>query len=595
MMTRRFGPVVAAVIAIAVMMPALALGAKLSAEARLNRTMIGVGERLVLTIAVTGASEVRDPDLGVLDGFRVEHSSRSQSINVVNFKMTRSLNLQYVLTALKEGDYELGPFAVSTGKETYVTDPVRVKVVKGRAPQSSSPDAGRADDEDLVLVSASVDRRRAYVGQQITHTVKFAYRVRMLNEPRYVPAEHTGFWFEELGSSGPEIETINGKQYYVLKLRTAYFPISSGKFTIGKSSIRYAVRDTDPFSRDPFSIFGRDPFGRGGREVVGETKPIEIEVLPLPGEDRPEDFTGAVGQFDMRLTPSSRTVKTGESLTLTVKISGRGNVKSIGDLVMPEFEDFRVFAPKARESADVQRLRVGGEKTFDLVLVPLRTGQYTLEGFSFSYFDPEPGKYITLTAKPIEIEVGEGDEALTGIIPGSAGQVGVARRDIRHIKRLEISRNELRFSPSGIRGFLMRYLPIAIALLGIAISVQRRRAEVAGKGMVRKAFKTAMRDLKAARALARDPVRAADAAGMTARAVKSYLGARAGTSEGLVDHLAITSTEAIPADLRSRVTDLIGGLDKIRFAPGESGAGEIGDLVNRAGELIRLVDGRWNK
>jgi hypothetical protein len=594
-MTRRFGPAVAAVFLLAGMLPTFASGAEFRAEARLDRTMVGVGDRLVLTIAVTGASEVRDPDLGVLDGFRVDHSSRSQSINVVNFKMTRSLNLQYVLTALKEGDYELGPFAVSTGKEAYVTDPVKVKVVKGRAPQSGSANAGRAEDKDFVLVSASVDRTRAYVGQQITHTVKFAYRVRMLSEPRYVPAEHTGFWFEQLGSSGPEVETINGQQYYVLKLRTAYFPISSGKFTIGKSSIRYAVRDADPFSRDPFSIFGRDPFGRSARESVGETKPIEIEVLPLPGEGRPEDFTGAVGQFDMRVSPSSRTVKTGESLTLTVKISGRGNVKSIGDLVVPEFGDFRVFAPKARESSDVQRLRVGGVKTYDLVLVPQRIGEYTLEGFSFSYFDPELGKYITSTANPIEIEVGVGDEALTGIVPGSAGQVGIARRDIRHIKRVEISRDELRLSPSGIQGFLMRYVPIAIALLGIVVSIQRRRAEIAGKGMVRKAFKASIKEIKAARALARDQAKAAVAAGIAARAVKSYLGARTGMSEGLVDHFAITSIEAIPADLKSRITDLIGGLDRIRFAPGERGAGEVGDLVDHAGELIRLVDQEWSK
>lgn len=595
MMTRRFGPAAAALILFAVLLPALASGAEFSAAARVDRSMVGVGERLVLTIVVNGASEVRDPDLGVLDGFRVDQSSRSQSINVVNFKMTRSLNLQYVLTALKEGDYELGPFTISTGKETYVTDPVKVKVVKGHAPQSSSPDAGQAGDESLVLVSASVDRARAYVGQQITHTVKFAYRVRMLSEPSYVPAEHTGFWSEDLGSSGPEVETINGTQYYVLKLRTAYFPISSGKFTIGKSSIHYEVRDTDPFSRDPFSIFGRDPFGRGGREAVAETKAIEIEVLPLPDEGRPEDFNGAVGQFDMRVTPSSRALKTGESLTLSVKISGRGNIKSIGDIEVPEFDDFRVFAPKARESSDVQRLRVGGEKTFDLVLVPQRAGKYTLEGFSFSYFDPEQGKYVTSTADPIEIEVAEGDEPLTAIVPGSAGQVGIARRDIRHIKRVEISRNELQLSTSGVQGLLMGYLPIAIALLGIVVSIQRRRAEVGGKGLVRKSLKGAKKDLKAARALARDPAGAGEAAGITARAVKSYLGARIGMSEGLVDHLAILSIRALPAEVKSGITELIGNLDKIRFAPGAGGVGEIGDLIGRAEELIRLVDDKWSK
>jgi hypothetical protein len=577
------------------MLAAPVSGADFQAEARVDRDMVGVGDRLVLTIAVTGASEVRDPDLGDLDGFRLDHTSRSQSINMVNFKVTRSLNLQYVLTAVKEGEYELGPFAVSTGKEAYVTDPVKVRVVKGQAPQGGQVDPDRVEEKDLVRVSASVDRTRAYVGQQITHTVKFAYRVRMLSSPQYVPADHTGFWYEELGSTGPEVEVIDGVKYYVIYLRTAYFPISSGDFTIGKSGIRYVVQDTDPFSRDPFSIFGRDPFGRRGRESVGETRAIDIEVLPLPEEGRPEGFTGAVGRFDMRVTPSSRTLRTGESLTLSVKISGRGDIKSIRDLEVPEFQDFRVFAPKARESADVQRLRVGGVKTFDLVLVPQRPGKFTLEGFEFSYFDPELGEYVTETADPIEIEVGEGEEALTGIIPGGAGQVGMARRDIRHIKREEVSRNQLRVSTGGAAGLLMKYLPIAVALAGILVAVRRRRAEIAGKGVVRRARKTAARDLKRAGMLAREPGGAAEAAAITARAVKSYLGARTGIGEGLIDRGIVASIEAIPDDLKSRIADLIEELDKTRFAPGQSGAGEIGGLVDRAGDLIRLVEGKWKE
>jgi hypothetical protein len=594
MMTGRFSRS-AAVVLMITMLPVLASAADFQAVARVDRDMVSVGDRLVLTIAITGASEVRDPDLGDLDGFRLDHTSRSQSINMVNFKVTRSLNLQYVLTAIKEGDYELGPFAVSAGKEAYVTDPVKVRVVKGQAPQGGQAVAGDEEEKDLVIVSASVDRTRAYVGQQITHTVKFAYRVRMLSSPEYVPADHTGFWFEELGSTGPEIEVIDGVQYYVIKLRTAYFPISSGKFTIGEAGIRYVVQDTDPFERDPFSIFGRDPFGRRGREAVGRTRPIEIEVLPLPDEGRPEDFSGAVGQFDMRVTPSSRTLKTGESLTLSVKISGRGDIKSIRDLAVPEFEDFRVFAPKARESSDVQRLRVGGVKTFDLVLVPQRPGRFTLEGFTFSYFDPEIGGYITETGSPIEIEVEEGDETLTGIIPGGAGQVGVARRDIRHIKRIDISGNQLRLSMEGAAGLLMKYLPVVIALAGIVVSIRRRRAEVTGKGVARKALKAAVKDLKRAGTLARDPGGAAGAAAVTARAVKSYLGARMGISEGLIDRNAIASIEAVPDDLKSRVADLIGDLDKVRFAPGESGAGDLGDLVDRAGDLIRLVEDKWRK
>jgi hypothetical protein len=563
------------------------------AEASADRKAVGVGEALTLTIAVFGGDQIREPDLSSIEGFRIVNTSTSRSINIVNMKMTRSLNLQYTLVALKQGEHVLGPFTVVSDKETYETEPVKVTVTKGRAP-AHREQAGAAAAEDLVLLTGTVDKSEAYVGEQITYTLKFAYRVR-LSGLSYAAQEHTGFWFEDLGETGPAIETIEGTQYYVVTRRRAFFPISSGTFTIGKAGVQYEARELDPFSRDPFSLFGRDPFDVfGRRQGAAETRPIEIEVLPLPREGKPADFTGAVGDFALSARASASEVMVGESLTLSVRVRGRGNLKSIGEIPLPEIRDFRVFAPEAREVINTEGGRVGGEKIFDLVLVPQRPGNYTLEGFDFSYFDPGKAAYLVTTADPVKVTVLPADDTVAGP-PGEAGLgTRIARQDIRHVKRVPIERDDLTLPLDGAAGTLIKYLPVLIALAGIVITIQRRRAAASGRASARKAFKVLVRDLKGAgRMLGRDAP-AADVSGHTARAVKSYIAARAGVAESVVDEVFVGSLDRVSTEQGSEIAQLLADLDRVRFSPVSPDRTELEQIIERAGNLFRQVDKEWN-
>jgi hypothetical protein len=559
---------------------------ELRADASVDRNVVGVGERLVLTINIYGGGQLIEPDLGNVEGFTVVNTSRSQTLSIVNFDAVRSLTLQYVLAAVSEGEYVLGPFKVQSGKETYETDPIKVTVVKGQAPAQTSPQQA-GGESDAVLVRATVDKRRAFVGQQITYNLQFAYRATP-RDIEYTPPEHTGFWTEEIGETEPSIETIDGRKYYVVNKRSAFFPISSGNFTIGQASVRYRVSELRPFSFDPFDMGG----GREGRAV---TEPVDIIVRPLPSEGRPAGFSGAVGSFDLDVSASSHKVKTGESLTLSVRISGRGNIKSIGDIQMPEPDGFRVFTPKAKESVDVKGSQVGGEKVFELVLVPERPGEQVIDGLEFSYFDPEREEYVTRRSAPITISVLPGDDHLAAGRSGGSPEAMVTRRDIRHIKRAAIARDGLAISERGVSGVVFTYLPVLMAVAGLIVSVQRRHAAVSGKGALSRAYKTALTEIKQAGDAAGRGMGTADAAGRAARAVRSYLAVRAGTTEALIDRDAILSMTAIAEDLRSDVSDLLGSLDRIRFAPVAVEGAEVMELIARARSLLATVSARWGR
>jgi hypothetical protein len=565
-----------------------ASGDELQAEATVDRNVVGVGESLVLTISISGASQVSEPDLSDIEGFTVVNTSRSQSISIVNFDMVRSLTLQYVLAAVTEGDYVLGPFKVKSGKETYETEPIKVSVVPGQAPPPAPP-AGRAraGDDETMLLRASVDQKRAYVGEQITYNVKFAYRVRP-HDVQYTPPEHTGFWIEDLGETGPKMETIDGKQYYVVDKKSAFFPISGGTYTIGPATVVYRISQFRTFSFDPFDMSG----GKEGRVV---TEPIDITVRPLPAEGRPSDFKGAVGRFDLAVTADSRKVKVGESLTLSVVISGQGNIKSIGDIEIPAIDGFRVFTPKARESREKGQTEVGGRKTFDVVLVPERTGDRVIDGFEFSYFDPHRERYVTLRADPIKVTVLPGEAGDVTLASGGSPEGTVARRDIRHIRRVTIGRNDPLMGGNRALGFALRFAPILVGIVGIIVSANRRRAALSGRAVLNKAYKAAMADLKGASVLSAGEGGAVEASARAARAVRSYLATLAGMSETVMDQLAILCLGDLEQDLKRDLAGLLGELDLIRFAPSGSRGTELRGLIERARALLKRVNAECDR
>jgi hypothetical protein len=283
----------------------------------------------------------------------------------------------------------------------------------------------------------------------------------------------------------------------------------------------------------------------------------------------------------------------GESATLSVRIAGRGNIKSISEIPLPKLDGFRVFAPKARDSVRVEQSRVGGAKIFDLVLVPEAIGRHVLEGFSLAYFDPAKGAYVRTSAPPVEINVLEGDEsAMRSLAAG--GERRALRQDIRHIKRGGRIRDDLKLAPPGAGGVVFRLMPIVVGLAGVGVVVRRRHMTTTGKARMRKAFRVFARDLVAAEE-ALGSGDCAVAATIVARAIRGYVAARAGLGEAAVDAASISSIAGISEEVRAAINDLVTSLDRVRFAPVTSSATEMRGFIARAKGVMKRVDDEWRE
>ncbi len=578
----------------------IALAANVDVDVSVDRDRVGVGEPFVLTIAVSGGGRVGEPVLSNMEGFEILGKSTSQSFSIINMQMSRSTSFQYRIVPLSEGTYSIGPFRVKVDDNTYEAGPIEIVVVKSSGRSVPSPaqksqtqtGTSRSTGDDVLLI-ASVDKRRAFVGEQITYTLKFAYRVRLLENPDYTPPNYHGFWSEAIGEEGPEIEEINGARYYVWTSRTALFPISSGEFTIGEAMVRYVAED-ERARRDPFGIFGSDPFGffggTRGREGIVKSKPIEIEVLPLPKQGMPDDFTGAVGKFSIAVEPQSAEVRVGESLTLLVTVEGEGNLKSVDDIPVPRIEGFRVFAPKARETNWKKEKRIGGSKKFEIILVPERAGTYKIQGLEFVYFDPSEARYVRASASPIEVNVLPGEGVYEGKLPQ---ETYISRKDIRYIKTDFDMRDDLRLELKGAFGSLIEAGPALIVAFGIAIYLIRKQVAKGGR-MARKAgLERSLRQARKAIGLVERGGDVSEAASIASQALRSYIALLLGVSPQEVDSSVIKAMENISNATREDLGRIIEDLDRVRFAPIGCDRQEVKVLIETTENLLRRIGEEW--
>src|SRR5262249_48637865 len=106
--------------------------------------------------------------------------------------------------------------------------------------------------------------------------------------------------------------------YNVYTFRVAATALRAGKLRLGPAetvmSILVPQHRRGP---DPFAPFG-DLFGPRGelRQVNLKSNPIEIEALPLPEQNRPQNFNGAIGAFTMAVAATPTNLAVGDPITL---------------------------------------------------------------------------------------------------------------------------------------------------------------------------------------------------------------------------------------------------------------------------------------
>ena len=223
----------------------------------------------------------------------------------------------YVLQPREAGKLTLGAATIERGGKQYSSQPIEINVVKGSAKPKQSAAAGQSDCNvqvgDNLFLRATVDRSRVFLGEQITVTFKVYTRVRITNYTIEKLPAMTGFWGEELAVPQQvtlTTEVVNGKQYQAgLLKKVALFPTQSGTLEINPLEIICQVQmQNRKRTNDFFDQFFNDPFFNNvaTSNINIKSPAVKITVLPLPKNNVPASFKGAVGKFNLNTSVSSK-------------------------------------------------------------------------------------------------------------------------------------------------------------------------------------------------------------------------------------------------------------------------------------------------
>jgi hypothetical protein len=376
----------------------LALCAAASAadvRAFVDRNRATSGESIQLIVAVSGAAA--DVDVRPIQDFKVISTSTSTNVQISNGQTTREVRYIYTLLPLKKGRLTIPRLPVRTGGKTYYTKRIQVQV-------SGQPSA----DEDTrdVFVQARVSEPAPFVGQQIIYTFKLSHAVRITNA-RFQPPEFEGFHAEEIENRKSFRSIISGRQYITTEVTYVLVPISDGEKTIDAAALHCGIVRANQRRRDPFGSVFNDPFFARTQAVpkVFHTKPMTVNVKPLPPYSGAIPFSGLVGKFDIRVDHENTQLKVGDSATLAVTVAGRGNIMDAEAPPIRLPQEFKTYADTPHEEVRLGPKGYSGKKVFRTALVPMSAGEFRLPAIELSYFDVSRAQYITRKTKPVSLAV----------------------------------------------------------------------------------------------------------------------------------------------------------------------------------------------
>ena len=562
--------------------PGAAPAQEIGARAFLSAPQVGVGRQFVLNVEVSGTQQLETdpvlPDMEEFAGFL--SAGTSTSIQIVNGRTSMAITYQYRFQALREGTFEIGPVSVTAGDQTVRTEPLAL-VVSDAPPPPPGPGAGAdAGDpgvavapEDL-FIETGVSSTRVFENEPVTVEYRIFTRVPVQTYTITTVPQATGFWSEELEQpTSPQTQQVirDGSEYLTATIRRmVLFPTGSGTRTLDPMSVEAQVRVRERRTFDPFAdIFDFSSLMDRRVPVVVASRPVDIEVVPLPDEGRPGSFAGHVGSLDVSTSVNSAAVETNEAVTLTVAYSGTGNLRTLSppDIEFPV--EFEAFPPEASDRISEGGGSLQGSRTWEYVLIPRAPGELTIPPVEVSYFDPASGRYGSARSQPLEITVIGEASAREG-----AGAVPTAVETLRdEIRFIRIGSPRLRRADASrfAMGAFWVVLLLPLVAAGGALVLRRHRDRLEGDvayARIRRANRMAKKRLARARGLALGDPREfyAEVSG----ALQGLLADKLNIAEaGLVreDAGRIAARRGVSAETLARLFACLDDCDRQRFAP----------------------------
>jgi hypothetical protein len=434
------------------MIPAFSMGNDITFTAT-AKSQVRVGERFQLNFTINAEGKgFRGPEITDFQVLSGPNASTSSSVQIIQGRVQSKVEyvFSYILRANSEGTYTIPAARVTADGKEYVSNTVSIKVLPGSGGSTGSgQSAAGADTKDELFLRASVNNTNPYLGEQVIITYKIYTTISISNINTSKISSFPGYWakdlFENLREYPQQREVINGKEYMVAEVKKfALFPQRTGEIIIqpGEVSCVAQIRTTGSRSRssDPFfDSFFNDPFFNSRIQNVEKqlnSNSLKINVKPLPTQNRPADFQGAVGEFSFQPEISATEVNANEPITMKFTLRGKGNLELIDPPVINFPPGFEVYDPETKNNITANASGISGSRSFEYLIIPRNPGDYSIKPATFSFFNPNTNQYRSLSSPEYNIQVNRTTSTSQAITFSGINQeeVQYITRDIRHIK-----------------------------------------------------------------------------------------------------------------------------------------------------------------
>ncbi|MES2573405.1 MAG: BatD family protein [Bacteroidota bacterium] len=413
--------------------------AQVQFEARVNKTTLGLNERLQINFVMNmDGDNFSEPSF---EGFKII-AGPTQEIKWLNNngRVTFQKVYSYFLLPLKKGNLIIKYASIEFGGQVYKTSPIKIHVTNAVQEARDPNDPPQITADGNLYLVADISKTSPYINEPITVVYKlyFSYNVGITNWGRLTLAKYNNFWSQNIDVRQLVVDEgmFKGEKYRYAVLRKAVlYPQKSGKLVIEPITLDVDVE---------FPTYRKDMFGRvftvvnnGSKKLSTDTKTIVVRALPEAG--KPADFSGAVGKFDFRVTPSKMNLKSGESLDLVVNVSGIGNMKlfNLPKPVVPN--SLEMYDPVHDEKVNTTLSGMSGKISDSYTIIPQFKGKYSIKPLQFSYFDLSTGRYKTITSQEIVVNVLDGpiadDQVVNTTTPEVQKQTIASNEQFKFIKR----------------------------------------------------------------------------------------------------------------------------------------------------------------
>ncbi len=399
-----------------------------SISAALEPRQIPLGGTAMLSVTLSGI-EMAQPSLPRVNGLHFIPAGQSSEYRSVNGRISSTVSYLYQVQAEHSGDFTIPPVEATINGRIKRTQPLSFRVLKSGGKTGAysralpSPRSGvsgtsaplsRDEANQVVFLRVIPAKGRSYVGEMVPVEIRAYFRDRLQATLSSLPLINgDAFVWQSLSKEPQQArEDIDGHANNVWTWHTAMSGVKEGEYPLEVQLDvtvivpRTSRRMRSPFGRDFFhDDFFDNFFSQGERKTIRVASlPRGMQVLSLPQQGRPDNFSGAVGRFKLSATASPRDAMAGDPITLKMRVRGSGNFDRVSSPVLSSQKGWKTYTPGAVfKPSDSSGAR--GEKIFEQAIIPLDGSIREIPPVVFSYFDTKTQKYVNLHTKHIPVKI----------------------------------------------------------------------------------------------------------------------------------------------------------------------------------------------